>query len=187
MVAMPVNALYPLYGLLVFGSLMLFFYLIFHVDKVSIKQRLHNRVYKKLSGGVLVGFGIAFLLRALNLLANPIFRNISLPVTDLSVLIADIVLSTAWIISGILLWQNKALGFATGGALLFQGAMLFLGLILFLLINPLLTKVPFDLAGIVIILVMTIVCNIPFGLFVRGVVNIPGVRLTETGSNNYKG
>ena len=169
MVAMPLNWSYLLYFILVLGSLFTFLYFIHSVDRELIQQRLSGHVYEKLSGGVLVGLGVAFFFRALNIIAGSIMSGTAVPTTDLSVLISDIVLSLAWIISGVLLWERKAVGYVSGGALLFQGATLFVGLILFLLLNPLLMRIPFDLAAVIIILFMSVICNIPFGLFVRGV------------------
>jgi len=43
-------------------------------------------------------------------------------------------------------------------------------LIVFLLIQPVLTDAPFAIVDVVVILVMGLVCFVPFGLFVRGVV-----------------
>jgi hypothetical protein len=57
-----------------------------------------------------------------------------------------------------------------GLGLLFQGSMLFIGLIIFLLLQPLLTSAPFSIVDVIVVLVMGLICFIPFGLFVRGVV-----------------
>jgi hypothetical protein len=172
MVAMPLNWLYPLYAVLVLGSLFIFYTLITGVESVPIRQLLCGKVHEKLAGGLLVGLGSAFLLRALSILAGPLFNHTTLPVTDLSVLVSDISLSIAWVISGVLLWRHKALGYKAGGAMLFQGVTLFLGLILFMLLNPLFTQASFDLVGVVIVFLMSVLCNIPFGLFVQGVLKL---------------
>jgi hypothetical protein len=42
-------------------------------------------------------------------------------------------------------------------------------LIAFLLLQPILTTAPFALADVVVVFVMGLICFIPFGLFVRGV------------------
>jgi hypothetical protein len=47
--------------------------------------------------------------------------------------------------------------------------MLFIALIIFLLLQPLLTGVPFAIANVLVIFVMGLICFIPFTLFVRGV------------------
>lgn len=169
LIAMPFNFMYIVYAILVVGSVSVFFYLVSHVDIERIKQRLQSNIREKLSGGVLIGFGVAFFLRAISHLVDPVLSGTSLPTTDLSVLISDIVLSLGWIISGELIWRRKALGYLLGGAFLFQGATLFLGLILFLIFNPLLTQAPFDIVALITIIVMSVICNIPFGLYTLGV------------------
>jgi hypothetical protein len=49
--------------------------------------------------------------------------------------------------------------------------MLFIGLIMFLLLQPVLTDAPFVLVDIIVVFIMGLICFIPFGLFVRGVVS----------------
>jgi hypothetical protein len=56
-----------------------------------------------------------------------------------------------------------------GLGLLFQASMLFVGLVAFLLLRPLLSTVPFDLGEVLVVAVMGLICFVPFGLFVRGV------------------
>jgi hypothetical protein len=48
---------------------------------------------------------------------------------------------------------------------------LFVGVIGFLFLQPLLTATPFALNDLIVLSIMGLVCFIPFGLFVRGVVS----------------
>jgi hypothetical protein len=80
-------------------------------------------------------------------------------------------ITPAWVIGGILLWQHKELGYVTGLGLLFQASMLFIALIIFLLLQPILTKTRFALADIILILIMGLICFVPFALFVRSVLS----------------
>ena len=89
---------------------------------------------------------------------------------DLRLATADVIITAAWIIGGVLLWRRQALGYVSGTGLLFQGSMLFIGLILFFLLQPLLTGADFALTDAVVTFAMGFVCFIPFGLFVRGVI-----------------
>ncbi len=171
LVALPLNLFYALYAILLLGSLYIFSYLVTQIDSDPIQQRLSGRVHERLAGGFLIGFGAAFLIRAMSMLYGPVIHGATLLKTDLSVLMADIVLSIAWVISGVLLWKRKALGYIIGGAMLFQGVTLFLGLVLFLIVNPLLTLALFDLGAVLSIVLMSVICCIPFGLFVRGAVS----------------
>jgi hypothetical protein len=99
-------------------------------------------------------------------------EQIKLPRADIGVLIADIALSTMWIAGGIMLLRRKALGYTSGLGLLFSGSMLFIALIVFLLLRPVLTDVRFAPIDVILVLLMGMVCFIPFVLFTRGVLSI---------------
>jgi hypothetical protein len=71
------------------------------------------------------------------------------------------------------LLRQQALGYVGGTGLLFLGSMLFVGLILFLLLQPLLTDAQFVLTDIIVTFVMGLICFIPFGFFLRGVIRSP--------------
>jgi hypothetical protein len=90
---------------------------------------------------------------------------------NLGVLVADLVLSTAWILGGVALIRRQPLGYASGLGLLFAGSMLFIGLIFFLLLQPLVTGAAFVLTDVVVVAVMGLVCFVPFGLYARGVLS----------------
>ncbi len=47
--------------------------------------------------------------------------------------------------------------------------MLFIGLIFLMILTPFITTAQFVLSNVLVVLVMGLVCFIPFGLFVRGV------------------
>ena len=139
-------------------------------DSAAIAARLAASVPIRLPGLTLLLFGSAFLYRAVALLMGPLTGEATLPLTDVGVLIADLLLSTFWIGGGLLLLRRKPLGYATGGGLLYAGSALFVGLILFLLLNPLLTGAAFSLVDLLVVAAMSLVCFLPFGGYVRGVI-----------------
>ncbi len=143
--------------------------LITAIDTQAVQQRLTGVVPERLSGGVLAGLGALFLLRVIGTIVGSISGGASIPQTELALHFADFMLSPALIIGGVSLWRRKGLGYVAGLGLLFQTSMLFIGLIVFLLIQPLITDTPFALVDTVVIFVMGLICFIPFGLFVRGV------------------
>jgi hypothetical protein len=100
-----------------------------------------------------------------------------IPAAEFGTLIADIVLSLLFLAGGVLLLRQRPLGYVGGLGLLFAASMLFVGLIAFLLLQPVLTAVPFVPIDVIVVTVMGLVCFIPFGLFVRGVV---GRKLNQT-------
>jgi hypothetical protein len=59
---------------------------------------------------------------------------------------------------------------------------LFVGLIAFLLLQPLLTAAAFAPVDVVVTLILGLICFVPFGLFLRGVLSVEDTRLTSTGS-----
>lgn len=90
---------------------------------------------------------------------------------DVGVSIADTVLSALLFIGGILLFRRKPLGYANGMGLLFVASTLFIGVILIVLLQPLLTEAPFVMEDLIVLSGMTLICFIPTGLFMRGVLS----------------
>ncbi len=139
------------------------------IDAQAVRQRLGGAVPERLAGGVLMGMGALFLLRVLALTVEALGSGVPIAETDMAVNVADFFLSPALIIGGASLWQRRAFGYPVALGLLFQANMLFIGLIAFLLIQPLITTVDFSLVDVIVVSVMGLICFIPFGLFVRGV------------------
>jgi len=169
--AIPLSWVFLLHLILAVLSVYTFIGLTARIDGENVSQRLKGAVPEKFAGGVLVGLGLLFMLRVISVLAGAIFKGTDLPRTELAVNIADFFITPAWIISGIHLWRRQTFGYVTGLGFLFQGSMLFIALIIFLLLQPLLTSAPFAIVDVTIILVMGLICFIPFGLFVRGVIS----------------
>jgi len=169
--AIPLNWAFLLHLILAVLSLYTFISLIASIDGENVYQRLTGTVPEKFAGGVLAGLGLLFMLRVIGVLAGAIFNGTDLPKTELAVNIADFFITPAWIIGGIQLWRRQAFGYLTGLGFLFQGSMLFIALIVFLLLQPLLTNAPFAIVDVIVVLVMGLICFIPFGLFVRGLIS----------------
>jgi hypothetical protein len=160
--AVPWGVISLLYLALVVLSVYTMIRLVASIDANTVRQRLNGAVPARLSAGVLIGFGILFFLRAIGVIFN------SHTTTDFAVAIADLVITPAWIIGGVLLWRRTALGYVFGAGLLFQASLLFIGLIIVLLIQPLLTTKLFVFADVAVIFIMGLFCFVPFGLFARG-------------------
>lgn len=143
--------------------------LVASVDGAVVQQRLAGAVPERLSGGVLVGMGLLMLLRALGVVGSALIGQTAVPETELPVLISDFLTSPAVVIGGVLLWQRRALGYVSGVGLLFQNSMLFIGLVAFLLLQPLFSQAPFALIDVIVVSAMGLICFVPFGLFVRGI------------------
>lgn len=142
-----------------------------NIDRKAVQETLTGAVPRKTAGWSLILFGILFLFLAVSLVVGAITNQEPLPLSDLGVSIADVILSIFLIAGGVLLLQQKPLGYASGLGLLFGASMLFAGVIVFVLVRPLLTDVPFDAAELVTLLIMTLVFIVPFALFLRGVLS----------------
>lgn len=169
--ALPLNAVFPLHLGLVVLSVHTLIGLVASIDGNVVQQRLRGAVPARLAGGVLAGLGLLFCVRVIAVLGNALVAPAPMAETELALQIADVVITPAWVIGGILLWRRQALGYVTGLGLLFQASMLFIALIIFLLIQPFVTTAPFALIDVVVILLMGLICFIPFALFVRGTVS----------------
>ena len=115
-----------------------------------------------------LSLGALFLLRIVGIVLG---ASAELPVMERAVSIADFLASPAWIIGGVLLWRRKALGYAGGLGLLFSLSMLFIGLIVLMILQPVLMETPFAPADVIVVAAMGLVCFVPFGLFLRGVIS----------------
>ncbi|MFA9404147.1 MAG: hypothetical protein ACERKY_13905 [Anaerolineales bacterium] len=166
---LPLNWTLIFYLLLVLLSAITVTRLIMSIDGGTVRGQLEGLVFEKLSGGFLFVFGVLFILRAISIIADAIANQTVILPTEISVLIADMILSALWIAGGVLLFKRSPLGYVSGLGLLFSAIILFVGLIVYLLLQPVLTDVPFVVSDVIVIIVMGLVCCIPFALFVRGV------------------
>ena len=168
--AMPLNWAFPGYLFLVVLSVYSLVGLVACIDASIVQQRLTGAVSEKVTGAVQIGFGLLFLLRVVGILVGALLRKVTPVQTELAVTISDLLITPAWIIGGMLLLKRKALGYVVGLGLLFQGGLLFVALIVFLLLQPFLTSAPFAIGDILVISAMSLICFVPFGLFLRGVI-----------------
>jgi hypothetical protein len=159
------------YLALVVLSAYLMFALLKNIDRKAVQRQLSGAVPVKLAGWILVVFGVFFLFRAISIISGAAVNQAPLPLSEIGVLIADLVVSTAWIAGGIALLRDMALGYVSAPGLLFAASMLFIGLIFFLLLQPVLTGAPFALIDVLVVFVMSLICFIPTALFIRGVIS----------------
>ena len=169
--AVPFNGAFLVYPALVAGSVYTMIGLVAGFDGKEIRQRLSGAVPERFAGGVLVGFGGFFFLRGIGVIVDALTRHSTVANTELALNVADLLVTPAWVLGGIMLWRYQTFGYMAGLGLLFQASMLFIGLIIFMLLQPLLTGGPFVLTDLITIVVMGLICFIPLALFVRGVLS----------------
>jgi len=144
--------------------------LITAVDGAVVQQRFAGAVPEKFAGGVLVGLSGFFFLRAAAMIVGALTGSQVVARAEMATLIADLIAAPVWIIGGVALWRKQAPGYVVGAGLLFQLSMLFIGLLLFFVLQPFLTGAPFPMEDFIVVLVMGLVCFVPFGLYTRGMI-----------------
>jgi hypothetical protein len=169
--SMPPNGFYLLVAALVVICVYTLARLFASLDSDSIRQRLSGLVKERFSGGILAGLSGLFLVMAIGEIIQAIASQTPLPRTELALHITDSLFAAVWIVSGIALWQRRAIGYAAGLGLLFQFSMLFVGLLFYMLLQPVLTGEAYPLADLLFIVILGLVCFIPFAIFARGVIS----------------
>jgi hypothetical protein len=169
--AMPLNVALLLQLTLVMLCVYSLISLVASIDSTAIKPKLAGNVSERLSGGILAGLGILFFSRAMVVLASAIINQESITEVELALNCTDFLIAPAWVICGVQLWRRKAFGYVTNLGMLYQASMLFIGLILVLLLQPIISDAPLPLVDVVVVFVMGLICFVPFGLYVRGVIS----------------
>jgi hypothetical protein len=141
------------------------------IDQRYIKLMLEGCVAEKITGWILVFFGVAFIALAISQIVTGIREGLIPPLGEQAVSVADIVVSAGWVSGGVLLLRRKPMGYALGLGLLIAASFLFIGLILFFFLAPFLVGRPFDWVEVITVLVMGFISFIPTGLYWRGVLN----------------
>jgi hypothetical protein len=137
-------------------NIYIFAILIMIIKGDKAKKYMESRLPCKSGGMILTVMGVLFTLRAAMVLSSGTAGS------EFATLIADIMISPLWILTGIAMIRKTLAGYRLGPALLLQGTMLFAGLILFMAVKPVMTGTDFILADFVVIAVMSLVFLVPF-------------------------
>jgi len=136
-----------------------------------VRRRLAGAVPERLAGGILAALSILYGLNAIGQIVTALVGQALIGTPEISHWIADLmIMCPAWLVGGFLLWRREALGYVAGAGLLLLGSTLFIGVVPIIVFEALYTASPIDVGAIVQMLVVGMVCFVPFGLFVRGIV-----------------
>ena len=171
LLSLPLNLSFLLSLVLLTLSIYTIIGLVSRIDGLVVKRRLDGAVPARLAGGVLIGLGGAFYLRAIGVVIQGLLGSSRLPQAELAVSISDALTAPASFVGGMLLWQRRPCGYAVGAGLLAELSVLFVALIAFMVLQPLVTDAPFLFVDTVIVLLMALIALIPTGLFLRGVIS----------------
>lgn len=160
----PFTGQFYLYAVLAALSIYTLVRLLASLDASTVRQRLQGRVSERIAGGALVGLGLLFTGLVLQIITDP-----SSTPSQVATGIADLIIIPALLVGGALLWRRQPWGYVLGAGLLFLVSMLFVGLLVFFILQPLIARQPFPGDDFAAIAFMSLICFVPFGLFVRGV------------------
>jgi hypothetical protein len=122
---------------------------------------------EKLTGGVLLAFGLLFFVMRAGLLAQAL-QDPPVGITpELATALADVLIMPVWIAGGWAMLRRQAAGLAAGG-LLFQASLLFLGLLLLFLLQPLFSGVPVSWVDFGVIAALGALAGTAAVLYLRG-------------------
>ncbi|MBN2045386.1 MAG: hypothetical protein JW757_10230 [Anaerolineales bacterium] len=143
------------------------FWIFYQLDLRAIRGRLLEVIPAKFSGWVLTGFGTLFFFRAVGMFASSLIQSRAIPLSEVGVLVADMVLSVLLFAGGVMLLRNRVMGAAAGLGLLYAASMLFAGLIALLVVQAAINQTAIPFVDILVVASMGSVCFIPFVRYLR--------------------
>ncbi|MCJ7618581.1 MAG: hypothetical protein MUO43_18825, partial [Desulfobacterales bacterium] len=168
-ICVPFSILFIPYLILFTLSIYTLIALIASIDGEAVNKQLSGKVHAKISGSILMGLSVLIIIRQTVLMISALVNKSFVDPQDLALWIDDFALaSPAMLIGGFLLFKKRQLGFVAGAGLFLLFGVLSLGLIPFLAIQSHLKNTSTDLMAIVILIIMSAICLIPFSYFVRG-------------------
>jgi hypothetical protein len=168
-ICVPFNILFLPYLILFSLSIYTLIGIIISIDSNAVSNYVSDIIPAKIFGGILVGLSVLIVLRQTGLIVNALINKTLIDPQELALWIDDFsIASPAMFIGGFFLWKKKPLGYVIGAGLFIAYGILSLGLIPFLAIQSHLKNTSVDLLAIVILIVMAVICLIPFLFFVRG-------------------
>ena len=168
-ICVPFNILFLPYLILFSLSIYTLIGIIVSIDGAAVKNYVSDTVPAKISGGILIGLSVLTVLRQIGLIINALINKMVIDPQELAHWIDEFSIgSPAMFIGGLFLWKKKPLGYVVGAGLFIVYGILSLGLIPFLAVQSHLKNTSIDLLAIVILIVMAVICLIPFVFFVRG-------------------
>ena len=143
--------------------------LIGSIEAEKVKELIIDHIPRKIIGGVMIVFGVFFILRVIGIIFGNLSEQNRLSTFEIGLAVADVTLSILFIFAGLMLLFGKSLGFVSGLGLLFTASTLFIGLLIYLILQPFLSDVYFAWVDFLVVLVMSLICFVPFGFYVRAV------------------
>lgn len=129
----------------------------------------------KIYGIILLGMGLLFVIRAISNLAGSLNGTLLLSLPEAGVNLADVIICSVWITSGILLLLKRPGRYYIPAAAAFaHGSLLFLALLLFMALQPALCDTGFVAEDIAVIGGMSLLAILPCLLLLRRILPTAG-------------
>lgn len=164
----PFSFLFPVYLLMVTLSLWILIGLLASYKPDPIKDQLLHSIPEKASGGILMGLASIIVLRQSAQIVMALEGSIAYDFHEAVLWIADFAIAApALLLTGILLWRKKPLGYLAAPGLFFIYGILSLGLIPYFIFEAQPADIPLDITGMVVVIFMAALCLVPFSFFIR--------------------
>jgi hypothetical protein len=167
--AVPFNALFLPYALLVTLSAYTLMYLIASMRSGLIRERLGARVPARTIGGALVAIALLFTVVDTIMIGAALTSSAAVDATTHASWIVDFVIELpALLLAGMLLWRRQALGYVTAPWLLLQGALLNAGYAVVLALQAIVGAANINAPFVAIVFVIGALSFTLLAFFVRG-------------------
>jgi hypothetical protein len=174
LIGVPFGLLFLPYLTLVTMSAYTVIALVASIDAGQVGQRLAGYVPARTAGIILTILSALFLFQLVPTSLAALVRQDRVPATELALWVADFTVAPTWLIGGILLWRRRALGYVAGAGLLLVYALLFSGTVPVMLYAASLAGEPPDMAGVVTMSTLGLICLVTFAVYARGVFSRSG-------------
>lgn len=169
LLGMPFGVLFIPYLLVVVLSIYTLMGLIANMDVEGIGQQLGGHVPVRSAGYILLGIAVLLLIYQFSTISMALVQHESPDQLLIAQWIVDLLIAVPPVlITSIFMIRRKAFGYAFGMSLLFLLSALFISLLPFMIIRSVLTGAQPDWVDNVVVAISSLICVIPFGLYVKG-------------------
>jgi len=169
-ISVPFGPLFLPYLLIVVLSLYTLIGLLTTIDHQVVKEKMSGRVSRKIIAGILAGLGSLIVIRQVAMILTALTTKSQVNMQELSIWIDDFIVAVpSLLISSFLMLKKRPLGYVICGGMLLTYGILSLELVPIMIYQAELANTAIDIAGIVVVIVMTLICLIPYGFIVSGI------------------
>lgn len=169
MLGMPFSVMFIPYLLVVGLSLYTLIGLLVCMDISEIHNRLEGHVPVRGAGFILLFIAVLLFVYQIYAISSALLRPESPGQLEIAQWIVDLLFAAPPVmIVGMLMIRRKAMGYALGTGILFLLSVLFISLLPFMIIQSVFTYAALNFLDILVVAISSLICLIPFGLFVKG-------------------